>query len=241
MKKPSAIRSLRLLWLAALVLFVVVEIIPVSSRLTRASSLALFVVVWFGLIGLCWHLRVLRFSLLGVTALSVGFLALPARSLPATDSLRSNYVAGLRRYDRVTYSWGGESPMGIDCSGLIRRGLIDSLFCRGIHTFDPGLVRRAFSLWWNDCPARALGQGHNGLTVHLLDTPSVNQLDHSKILPGNLAVTSGGAHIMAYLGDNLWIEADPGIGRVVTVSAPSKDNLWFHCRMSIVRWSILQQ
>ncbi|CAK0749039.1 hypothetical protein CCP3SC5AM1_150001 [Gammaproteobacteria bacterium] len=178
--------STRLLqfWLGVLVLFVAVWLFPMSNRITRATGLVLFVVVWFGFIALCWWHRVLRFSLFSVTLLSGGFLALPGRNLPAVDSLRTDYVAGLRRYDGVTYYWGGESPIGIDCSGLIRRGLIDSLFFRGVRTFDPGLVRRAFSLWWYDTTAHALGQQHNGLTVHLLDTSSVNQLDHSKVLPG---------------------------------------------------------
>lgn len=241
MNGTAPTRLLRLLWLAALVLFVAVVLFPVSNRLTRASGLALFCFVWFGFIGLYWQRRILRLSLLGVTLLSAGFMALPARSLPSADSLRSDYVAGLRRYDGTTYFWGGESPKGIDCSGLIRRGLIDSMFCRGVRTFDPGLVRRALSLWWHDCTASTLGEAHDGITVHLFDTPSVNQLDHSKILPGDLAVTSSGVHIMAYLGSNTWIEADPGVGRVISVPVPAKDNLWFDTSMKIVRWSVLSQ
>lgn len=225
--------------MAALVLFVAVWLIPVSNGITRSAGLALCLVVWLGLIGLCWRRRALRFSLLGVTLLSGGFLALPARGLPSADSLRSDYVSGLRRYDGVTYHWGGESPRGIDCSGLVRRGLIDSLFCRGLRTCDPGLVRRALSLWWHDCTAAVLGEAQDGLTVHLLDTPSINELDHARILPGDLAVTSSGVHVMAYLGNDTWIEADPGVGRVISVPVPAKDNSWFGSSMKIVRWSVL--
>jgi hypothetical protein len=232
-------RQLHLLWLCALVLFIAVWIFPVSNRITRAAGLGLFLAVWFGLIGLCWPYRALRLSLVSITFLAGLFLVLPARSLPSAESLRSDYIAGLRRYDQVTYYWGGESPVGIDCSGLIRRGLIDSLFLRGVRTLDPGLVRRAFSLWWHDTTASALGEEHDGLTKHLLDAPSLNELDHSKILPGDLAVTHSGVHIMAYLGDHRWIEADPEARRVITVPVPAENNPWFDTPMNIVRWSIL--
>ena len=233
-------RILRRVWLAAWVIFVAVWVFPVSNRMTRVSGLVLLAVVWFGLIALYWNRRVLRISLLGLTVLAVGFLLLPARRLPDTAVLRSNYVAGMQRYESVPYYWGGESPKGIDCSGLIRRGLIDSLFLQGLRALDAGLVRRAFSLWWHDTTARALGQQHGGETIHVLDTPSINTLDHTKVLAGDLAVTRDGMHIMAYTDGKVWIEADPGAGRVICVTAPSSDNIWFQSPMRIVRWRILQ-
>ena len=229
-----------LLWLAAFGFLVALALFPVSSRMTRVASLVLTFVVWFGLIALLWRRRALRFGLLGITLLLGGFLFMPSRGTPGTDVLRADYLAGLQRYEGVKYYWGGENSRGIDCSGLIRRGLIDALARRGIRTFDAGLVRRAIDLWWHDCTARALGEEQRGVTARLLETPSVNTLDHSKILPGDLAVTANGVHIMAYLGDHRWIEADPGIGRVITVNAPSTDNPWFQSPMNIVRWSVLQ-
>ncbi|MEO8351390.1 MAG: NlpC/P60 family protein, partial [Chthoniobacteraceae bacterium] len=202
-------------WLAALGFLVALILLPVSYRLTRTASLALGFILWFGLIGLVWNRRWLRFALLALTALCAVFLGMPTRNAIRTEELRSDYIAGLRRYEGVRYFWGGESSRGIDCSGLVRRGLIDALARRGLRTGEAGLVRRAIELWWDDCTARALGKKHHGLTVQLLDTPSINTLDHSRILPGDLAVTDNGVHIMAYLGDRRWIEADPDAHRVI--------------------------
>jgi hypothetical protein len=100
--------------------------------------------------------------------------------------------------------------------------------------------QKAILLWWHDSTARDYGEG-NGDTTRLFSTPSLNVLDHTKLLPGDLAVTDNGIHILAFLGGNQWIEADPNIGRVVTVSVPAKDNSWFEMPMNIVRWNIFQQ
>ena len=73
----------------------------------------------------------------------------------------------------------------------------------------------------------------------MLDAPSINELDHTKVLPGDLAVTSNGVHIMAYLGEQEWIEADPGVGRVIVARVPVAENYWFETRMRVMRWSVL--
>jgi cell wall-associated NlpC family hydrolase len=219
---------------------IVVILTPVSNRTTRLSGLFLIFLVWFGLMYLCWRRRGLRYLLVSVTVLTTGFLALPSRAIPEASDLRAEYVTELRRYDGKKYVWGGESVRGVDCSGLIRCGLIDSLFRRGVRTLDSGLVRHALSLWWNDCSAKALGEMHLGLTTRLMDVRSVNELDHSRVLPGDLAVTRDGSHIMAYLGDQRWIEADPMEERVISLTAPD-GNLWFATPMKIVRWSVMNR
>ncbi len=228
-----------LLWLAALALFFAVAVYPVSNLLTRVAGVILALVVRLGLLGLCWKQRVARWTLLALTAAAAVFLGLPSRALPAAEILRADYVHALKRYDRIPYVWGGESIKGIDCSGLIRRGLIDSLFLGGVRALDHGRVRHALALWWQDSTAKALGVGTGGKTVPVLEAPSINQIDHRQLQPGDLAVTTTGTHILAYLGEQTWIQADPGESRVVTLVVPEKDNIWFRAPVRVMRWAVL--
>ena len=112
------------------------------------------------------------------------------------------------------------------------------MFLRGLRNLSPDLVRRSIWLWWHDTTAKEIGQLHAGQTVHLLDAASINALDDARLLPGDLAVTRDGVHIMAYIGEHTWIEADPGVGRVIRVKTPTKDNGWFDTPAHIVRWTI---
>ena len=227
------------LWVGACVVLFIALVFPITNTLIRLITVLGVVVVWFGLIALLWRHGIVRLTLLVLTGVVAVFILLPERAHPDRDALRNRYIERLRRYEGVTYVWGGEGPTGIDCSGLIRRGLIDALLLTGMQSLDPGPVRRALALWWSDCRASALGQCRDKITTPVSEAPSVNRLDHAVVAPGDLAVTANGVHVMAYLGDQVWIEADPGLGRVVAVPVPAPDNPWFRVPIRIVRWSIL--
>jgi hypothetical protein len=91
-------------------------------------------------------------------------------------------------------------------------------------------------LWWHDASAAALGQEYRQLTKRLLARTNLNELDYHLLKPGDIAVTLSGVHVMAYLGDQQWIEADPDIGKVVIVGVPERVNPWFQETVSILRW-----
>jgi hypothetical protein len=227
-----------LLWIAGITLLIAIWLHPVSDDRTRLAGAVLFPFLWAFTIGLVWRYRTMRILAVLFTIAAAFFLILPGRSNRDPSILRQDFASSLQRYIGTPYYWGGESPKGIDCSGLMRRGLIDGLFLRGLRSADPGLVRYAIWLWWHDCTAADLGSGR-GDTTRLFTVKSVNSTDLSRLLPGDLAVTTSGAHVIAYLGDRSWIEADPTIGRVIIVKAPSQENPWFSTPMNIVRWNIL--
>lgn len=116
---------------------------------------------------------------------------------------------------------------------------MDALFLEGIRTFNPGLVREAIWLWWHDATARTLGEGTGPTAATGGAVNQINLLDHDTIQPGDLAVTESGVHVLAYLGDHTWIEADPALEKVVTARAPSRDNAWLSTPVKIVRWKML--
>ncbi len=233
--KHASIRILWWFWLAAVVLWIAVVLYPVSTTLTRLGSLILLAVIWAGLLWLTWSRIRLRIITVGVTLIAVAYALAPARPVNSR-TLTAEFIESLRRYQGVRYVWGGESFLGIDCSGLMRRGLIDAMALRGLRTFDGGMIRSAFSLWWHDQTAGELGDARSGVTTGRFKTESINATEPSRLLPGDLAANE--VHILAYLGGNEWIEADPDAGKVVVVSVPSQD-VWFNKPMRIVRWSVL--
>jgi cell wall-associated NlpC family hydrolase len=229
-----------LLWLAAVVLWLAVWLFPESNGMTRLAGVILLAVVWLGSVALVWKRRPWRVTLLCMSAAAALFLLWPGTITHEPEKLRAAYLRGMARYGGSHYFWGGESPKGIDCSGLMRRGMIDGLFIEGCRRIEPALVRYSIDLWRHDCTAKELMDGYYNLTIPVLTTPSINVLDHSRILPGDMAVTDSGVHVMAYMGENRWIEADPGVGRVVTLTAPEPHSMWFAGPMKIVRWRVLQ-
>jgi hypothetical protein len=218
------------LWLALAAL----AIYPVSTNATRLGALVCAATLWAGGLLLFWESSVARYALLAFALVLASLFVAPGRaSDPA--ALRRAYVSSLTKYEGTRYVWGGESRFGIDCSGLVRRALVNADFREGLASANPKLLREAASLWWHDTSASGLLAGYNGRTRALLDAQSIDELDHARLQPGDIVVTSDGLHTMAYAGDETWIEADPNPGRVVTVRAPSNVG-WFKVPVRVMRW-----
>jgi len=225
---------LGLLWLVGLVFY------PPGNHGTRLCGVVLAASLALGLLALWWRYAVLRWSLIALYAVAAIFWFLTGRTTYDRPTLRLETARALRRYEAVRYYWGGENRLGVDCSGLVRRGATEALFLHGLRTANPWLVRKAVDLWWRDMSASDLGFGARGEARRLFQAKAIKGFNDVTLYPGDFAVTEGGAHTMAYLGDHLWIEADPEAGRVIVVDARTTDNPWFEKGVSILRWRFLE-
>lgn len=219
---------------AGLVLAVVCAVFPIHNRPLEVGMVVGVGMAWVGVLVLLvghWKLRVLVFfaPLLGVLP-----FILPGKPIDPA-ALRADYVARLRSYDGTHYLWGGESPLGIDCSGLPRRALRDALWAEGWRHRNGAAFRKWLAQWWFDSSALAMGQGYRGLTREVGLAGPLWELDRAAILPGDLAVRGDGGHVVVYLGDHRWIEADPNLGKVHTWVSTSNDGGWYS-EMVVNRW-----
>lgn len=204
-------------FLTCLGLLALVIIIPFRTSLVRAGMLALCWLSWAGLVALASRHRVFRIGLIVATALSALLLATNNSKTLDSAALRRRFVERLRDYDGVRYVYGGENPRGVDCSGLVRAAMVRALIDRGLAALDTEMLRSAFTLWWHDTNAIQLGKGANGLTLPVGDGSPMPMRAAQSARPGDLAVTTSGSHVLAYLGDQRWIEADPDVARVQIV------------------------
>ena len=218
---------------------ILVVVYPVNLRLTRMCLLAGVFSMWLGLVVWIWRVKTARLAALAIPLAASVFCILPGRDADRAG-IRTDYVKALHRYEGTRYIWGGENRLGVDCSGLVRAGLIRTDIRLGLRTLNPALVREGLFVWWNRCDARAMRDGYRDRTRAVLSARSINELDVAQLLLGDLAVTSDGSHVLAYVGNATWIEADPSVGKVITLKSPSTENGWLSTPVRIVRWRQLE-
>jgi len=238
----AALSNPLLLWCLGLFLLLGLMAFPISANLTRLVEVILFGALAAGALALCWTRRILRWALVALYVGCAVFVLLPGHTDYDRIALRQETARALLRYEGTRYYGGGKGFLGIDGSGLVRRGIIDALFLHGVRHLNPWLVRRAALVWWTDLSARELGSGARGRTRLIKEVPAIKGMDESHLDPGDFAITRSGVQAFAFLGNHHWIEADPQLGKVIQVdarSAAASGNPWFQEPVSIHRWRML--
>ena len=218
------------------VLTLIIGIWPVEYGITRCAFAIGAIVTWIGALIFFWRRKVVRAVLSCLAIFGVVAVCLPSRDIDS-QQLSSDYVKALRCYRGVRYVWGGEGFLGIDCSGLPRKALVWTQLVYGLRTLNGGPIRNAVDLWIHDSSARALRDGYRGWTTNL-STGRINEIDHQLLHPGDVAVTYDGVHTLVYLGNKTWLEADPGFGEVVELTAPG-ESAWLKMPVVFLRWKWL--
>jgi hypothetical protein len=225
------------IWIYLFLLNIAIFAYPVSTTKNRLILLfSFFLLIIFVFVLLQGKLRYIYSAI--VLALLL-FIVLPGRRTNI-DKLKESYISSLLKYEGAKYVWGGENRLGIDCSGLVRRALVNANVKNGIFELNPSLIRSGISLWWHDRTAEAIKNEFRNETYKLLNANSINEIDYLKIIKGDLAVTSDGIHVLAYLGNKEWIEADPNFKKVIVVKIPEANNIWFNVPVNVMRWSQLK-
>lgn len=231
-------RIILILTLGALAGLLVLPLNPVNSLVLRLAFLVCVGGAWLGLTMVFWSSRLIRVVLLALPLLVVGIIYFPSGTLDK-EKLRIYYMQRLLSFEGVKYFWGGESRRGIDCSGLPRRALQDALLEYGVRHGNSQAVRSALELWWFDASARALSVGYRGYTTPLGLTGTIREMNFDSLNLGDLAITTDGVHMLVYVGEEKWIQADPGRKAVVTLHARTDRKAWFETPVTTHRWSTL--
>ena len=210
---------------------------PYHDGILRYGLPLAMIATWTAVLVHAWSKRFWRFTLLLLpAALAVPF-CLPEREIDR-ENLRDRYVAAMERLVGTRYVWGEESSRGIDCSGLPRRAMRDALLEVGLENGNGLAFQKWAELWWFDTSAKALGENHRGFTRPAGIHGKLRDLNHDFLMPGDLAVTGDGRHVMVYLRGGNWIQSDPVEAKVITRHKNCNQMGWFDSLVTVHRWTL---
>ncbi len=221
------------LLVCGIIAIICVVIQPIHSR----PILLLLAALWFVVIGSSVALmKNYKQKVLACICVLLPLLPLVNQGEVNPKDLTHMYVENLKSSSGIEYVWGGEGWMGLDCSGLPRRSMIKALFKYTYLKFNGQALIACFDLWINDASAKEFLNGYGGRVVVDGTRYKINSV-RSDVKAGDIAVTYGGVHVMAYLDKQTIIQAEPERSKVVIDKIPC-DNSWYDADVCLIRWKI---
>jgi len=232
------------IWAAAVIIAAVVYLLSYTTPLSRLVYLG---TVLFGVFtGLLYLGRLIRVRSWAGAAVMLALIGLAswvvfAGRPPDADRLRAAYVRRLLAFRGTAYVWGGETHVGVDCSGLARVALMEAMVSEGVREANPRLLGpMLWRFWWQDIGTKGMLSQAYGYTRPVFHPQKLAGYAPDDLQPGDLAVI-GHMHVLMYIGDDRWIEANPDEHRViVTTATPASSHPWFNLSGTHLRWWMLE-
>ena len=157
-----------------------------------------------------------------------------------TDMLRVSYRTRLNDFVGVKYVMGGESSVGIDCSGLARTALWQSMIRQGLKEVNPKLLGpMLWNFWWRDLSVQDILNGKYGYTEKIGQASKLAGYNNKKLKIGDMAVVGSTSQVLIYMGEDKWIEANPDDKKVVINKADAHSKRpYFNMNTILIRWRV---
>jgi hypothetical protein len=101
--------------------------------------------LWLGIGVLFWNHKIVKFTFIIISFIISLIAILPGHPVNSI-TLREHYVQGLEFFMGTKYVWGGKSKLGIDCSGLVKEGMVIADLKYGLISLNPQLIREGLSI-----------------------------------------------------------------------------------------------
>ena len=158
------------------------------------------------------------------------------------EMLRAAYFGRLASFNNHPYIKYGEAHNGVDSSGLARAALWQAMLKDGIREVNPRLLGpMLWKFWWRDMSVRDIKDGKYKYTKVVGHVSKLTGYNSSKSQIGDMAIV-GNKHILIYLGDERWIEANPEKKKVIISELAEHSKYeWLNKPATFVRWWALDQ
>ncbi|MEI6178888.1 MAG: hypothetical protein WCS43_18490, partial [Verrucomicrobiota bacterium] len=123
-------KSIRFAVIVGMALTIGTFLYPVHNRMLELGWFAGLILLWLATLAFLRARKTLKVIVFLLPIAAAFPFVLPGKKIDP-GVLCARYVERLQAYDGTRYVWGGESAVGIDCSGLPRKSLRDALLEQG--------------------------------------------------------------------------------------------------------------